>query len=45
MAKQITVIMDDNLDKKLIMHQVKIIQQEQVSYSYSKVPNESLGQF
>ena len=42
MSKRVTIMIDDDLDKKLRMRQAKMIQQEQSSYSYSKVLNESL---
>ena len=42
MSKRVTVMIDDDLDKKLRLRQAKMIQQEQSSYSYSKVLNESL---
>ena len=35
-------MIDDDLDKKLRNIQAKMIQQEQTSYSYSKVINETL---
>ncbi len=42
MSKRVTIMIDDDLDKKLRMRQAKLIQQEQLSYSYSKVLNETL---
>ena len=42
MSKRITIVIDDDLDKKLRLRQAKIIQQEQASCSYSKVLNETL---
>ena len=42
MSKRVTIMIDDDLDKKLRLRQAKIISQEQVSYSYSKVINEIL---
>jgi hypothetical protein len=42
MSKRVTIMIDDDLDKKLRLRQAKMIQQEQTSYSYSKVLNESL---
>jgi len=42
MSKRVTIMIDDDLDKKLRLRQAKIIQQEQLSYSYSKVLNETL---
>ena len=35
-------MIDDDLDKKLRLRQAKMIQQEQTSFSYSKVINEVL---
>ena len=40
MAKRVTIMVDDDIDKKLRLRQAKLIQQEQSSYSYSKVLNE-----
>ncbi len=42
MSKRITIMIDDDLDKKLRLLQVKQILQHQTSYSYSKVTNETL---
>ena len=42
MSKRVTIMIDDGLDKKLRLHQAKMIQQEMTSYSYSKVLNETL---
>ena len=42
MSKRVTIMIDDELDKKLRLRQAKMIQQEQSSYSYSKVLNELL---
>ncbi len=42
MSKRITVVIDDDLDKKLRLRQAKIIQKEQASCSYSRVMNETL---
>ena len=42
MSKRITIMIDDDLDKKLRFRQAKIIQQEQTSYSYSKALNDTL---
>ena len=33
MSKRVTIMIDDDLDKKLRMRQAKLIQQEQSSYS------------
>ena len=40
MAKRVTIMIDEDIDKKLRLRQAKLIQQEQSSYSYSKVLNE-----
>ena len=40
MSKRVTIMIDEDLDKKLRMRQAKLIQQEQSSYSYSRVLNE-----
>ena len=42
MSKRVTIMIDDDLDKKLRTRQAKIIQQEQSSCSFSKVINETL---
>jgi len=42
MSKRVTIMIDDDLDKKLRMKQAKMIQQEQSSYSYSKTLNSTL---
>ena len=42
MTKRITIMIDEDLDKKLRFRQAKMIQQEQTSYSYSRVLNECL---
>jgi hypothetical protein len=42
MSKRVTIMIDDDLDKKLRLRQAKLIQTEQSSYSYSKVLNETL---
>ena len=42
MTKRVTIMIDDDLDKKIRMRQAKLIMQEQTSYSYSKVLNEVL---
>ena len=42
MGKRVTIMIDEDLDKKLRIRQAKIIQHEQASYSYSKVLNETL---
>ena len=42
MGKRVTIVIDEDLDKKLRLRQAKIIQQKNSSYSYSRVLNESL---
>ena len=41
-SRRVTIMIDDDLDKKLRLKQAKMIQQEQISYSYSRVVNETL---
>jgi hypothetical protein len=40
MSKRVTIMVDEDLDKKIRLRQAKMIQQEQTSYSYSKTLNE-----
>ena len=40
MAKRVTIMIDNDLDKKLRIRQAKMISSEQTSYSFSKVINE-----
>ena len=42
MSKRVTIIIDDDLDKKLRSLQAKMIQKEQSAYSFSKVVNETI---
>ena len=42
MTKRITIILDDDLDKKLRLLQAKTIAAKKISYSYSKIVNETL---
>ncbi len=42
MSKRVTIMIDEDLDKKLRLRQAKLFQQEQSSYSYSRVLNETL---
>jgi len=42
MIKRVTIVIDDDLDKKLRLRQAKIIQQTASSCSYSKVLNDTL---
>jgi len=37
-----TIVIDEDLDKKLRIRQAKIIQQEQASCSFSRVVNDTL---
>ena len=42
MSKRVTIMIDDDLDKKLRLTQAKMIQQKQTSYSFSKAVNDTL---
>ncbi len=42
MSKRITIMIDDDLDKKLRTYQAKQIEQMQKTYSYSKAINDIL---
>ncbi len=42
MGKRVTIVIDEDLDKKIRFRQAKLIQQKQSSYSYSRVLNEVL---
>ena len=42
MSKRVTVMIDDDLDKKLRHLQAKMIHQKQSTYSYSRALNETL---
>jgi len=42
MSKRVTIMIDEDLDKKLRLRQAKMILQEKSSYSYSRVMNETL---
>jgi len=42
MSKRVTIMIDEDLDKKIRMLQAKIIQKESKSVSYSRVINELL---
>ena len=42
MSRRVTIMIDDDLDKKLRLKQAKMIQQEQSSVSYSRVLNETI---
>ena len=42
MRKRLTIVLDDDLDKKLRLCQAKIILQEHASCSYSRVVNDVL---
>ena len=42
MSKRVTIMVSDDLDKKIRMLQAKRIQQEQSSISYSQIFNEQL---
>jgi len=40
MSKRVTIVLDDDLDKKLRLRQAKIIQKENSSCSFSRVVND-----
>jgi len=42
MSKRVTIMIDEDLDKKLRLRQAKLISQEQTTYSFSRVINETL---
>lgn len=45
MSRRVSVMIDDDLDKKLRLRQAKIIIHEQSSCSYSKVLNNTLRKY
>lgn len=42
MSKRVTIMIDEELDKKLRLWQAKMIKQTNSSYSYSKAVNDNL---
>ena len=42
MSKRVTIMIDDDLDKKIRQIQAKNIQKNNTAYSYSRVINETL---
>ena len=42
MSKRVTIMIDEELDKKIRLRQSKLIAQVQTTYSYSRVINELL---
>ncbi len=42
LSKRVTIMIDEDLDKKRRLREAKLIQQEQSSYSYSRVLNATL---
>lgn len=42
MSKRVTIMIDEDLDKKLRLRQAKLISQHTTSYSYSRVLNEAV---
>ena len=42
MKKRVTIIIDDDIDKKLRILQAKMIQQKQSAYSFSSAVNDAL---
>jgi hypothetical protein len=41
-ARRVTIMISDDLDKKVRMRQAKLIQQDQSNHSYSSVINEAV---
>ena len=42
MGRRVTIMIEDNLDKKIRQFQAKIIQKENSTYSYSRAVNDLL---
>jgi len=42
MSRRVTIMIEDDLDKKIRVHQAKIMQKKNITYSYSKTVNELL---
>jgi len=42
MGRRVTIMIEDNLDKKIRQYQAKVIQKENSTYSYSKAVNDLL---
>ena len=42
MGRRVTIMIEDNLDKKIRQFQAKMIQKENSTYSYSKAVNDLL---
>lgn len=42
MAKRVTIMIDEDLDRKVRLRQAKLISQTQSSYSFSRVINDIL---
>jgi len=42
MSKRVTILIDDEIDKKIRLKQGKLIQEKMSSFSYSKVINQIL---
>ena len=42
MSKRVTIMIDEDLDKKLRLRQAKLIQQDKSAHSFSRVVNETL---
>jgi len=45
MSRRVTIMIDDDLDKKIRMYQAKMLQKENSSFSYSKALNEILRKY
>jgi len=42
MRRRVTIMIDDDLNKKIRLRQAKMIQQNKTSYSFSKALNDTL---
>lgn len=45
MARRVTIIIDDDLDKKLRLRQAKLIKESRESVSFSSVINQTLRKY
>ena len=43
MSRRVTIMINDDLDKKIRLRQAKLIAQDQISCSYSRVLNEIIS--
>jgi len=42
MGKRVTIMIEDDLDKKIRIYQAKVMQKRNITYGYSKTVNELL---